>query len=278
MSKIVFCTFGDKKWEKDVRRIYRQAKNFNLFDEFYIYNENNITDENKKNILDIMNVTKSDRGFGYWSWKSFIICDILSKLSDGDILFYSDSGSYLNYNAKDIFLDYINEAKKNDIFIFDLKAYSQTIRKWTKKITFDYFKNNIWDSKTPSDFDSLLNKEQLEGSTIILVKNKYTVRIMNLWKELMSAKNHILFDDETENELPDFIESRHDQMVLTLILNCNHYSSVNTTVYSNDLRFMLKNIPVFTHMKYALKNLFSLRNIITQFYSVLQFIKLCLAL
>ena len=41
MSKIVFCTFGDKKWEKDVRRIYRQAKNFNLFDEFYIYNENN---------------------------------------------------------------------------------------------------------------------------------------------------------------------------------------------------------------------------------------------
>ena len=56
----------------------------------------------------------------------------------------------------------------------------------------------------------------------------------------------------------------------------DNYSDI--TVYSNDLRFMLKNIPVFTHMKYALKNLFSLRNIITQFYSVLKFIKLCLAL
>ena len=49
------------------------------------------------------NILKQPRGFGYWIWKPYFILKSLEELNDGDILFYSDSGSIFIRNLEPLF-------------------------------------------------------------------------------------------------------------------------------------------------------------------------------
>ena len=53
------------------------------------------------------------RGAGYWLWKPYIIYNNLCRLTEGDILIYTDAGVEIVNN-----IDYIIDWMDSDVFLF----------------------------------------------------------------------------------------------------------------------------------------------------------------
>lgn len=222
MNKIYFLTFADSSLKPSLKRIKKQAQEMAIFDEIYVYTENDLPNNIYNDVKTIIEKTGKTRGYGYWRWKPAIVNIIISKMSYGDILFYSDAGTHLNVKGRKKLLEYIEITKANDIFVTKLNNdFPDT--KWTKKDTLKLFEDKISPEKLSQD-------GQIQGGTIILMKNDYTISIMEQWNQLMSIDNMHYYDDSPsiEPNYPDFIENRHDQSILSLILKANHYYAIDT--------------------------------------------------
>ena len=93
--------YSNIKFRKAQRVNTWSAKHIAKFDKIFEYNESDIPKdfyEKHKNILDV------PRGGGLWLWKPYIVKDALSKIEDGDILFYCDSGAFFLGTLKMNFL------------------------------------------------------------------------------------------------------------------------------------------------------------------------------
>ena len=214
---VFFVSFADSKLRKSLKRIKRQARQFKCFRRIYVYDEKKLPRYGIKRIEEIMRLTGSTRGFGYWSWKPVVILDVLNKIKQGDVLFYTDAGTHLNAKGEAIFLEYVDRAVKNDIWVTQLNDSFSDLS-FTKKDTIDLF------AKSLSDPD-VLRSGQVQAGIIILVKNEYTCKVISEWNELMSAKNVHYFDDSPSilpND-PSFVENRHDQSLFSLLLKSNHF-------------------------------------------------------
>ena len=236
MSRLVFTSFASSDMKKSLIRIGKQARSFGMFDEIRLFTERNLPRYAKKRCKAVIKMTGTRRGYAYWCWKPVIINLLLSKMDEGDVLIYSDAGTHMNPNGKEKLLEYIEEAKKNDIWAVRLEDHLPDID-WTKADTIEYFRSRILDDAKRAEFDSAIHEAQVEGGTIIAVKNGYTMRLMREWERIMSLENLHLFDDSPsvlENS-PSFRENRHDQSTLSLLLKSNHYSATHTEhFYSSD--------------------------------------------
>ncbi|MCQ2974926.1 MAG: hypothetical protein MJ211_08955 [Bacteroidales bacterium] len=213
---IYFCSFADSKMKSTLQRIGKEAQNFKLFKEIFLYTENELPSCTKERCEEIIKTTNSLRGYGYWIWKPLIILDSLSKIKDGDILFYSDAGSHLNCNGKSLFKKYIKNAIKKDIWVGQLKDNFNE-NKYSKADTIEWFKPRLKDT-------SILFQGQIQSGNIILVKNSYTLDIIKIWNDIMDIKNLHLYDD-SPSIIPnhkDFVEHRHDQSIFSLLIKTNH--------------------------------------------------------
>lgn len=233
MDNIYFCTFTSTDMKTALYRIGSQAKNFGIFKKIYLYTEKRLPSYAQKRIKNIISITNSRRGYAYWAWKPVLINDVLKKMNNGDILVYSDAGSHLNKNGLKKFFEYVELAKQNDIWLTHLWD-EFTDQRWTKQDTIEYFRSKISDSELLKAFDEkITNGGQLQGGTIILIKNDYTISLMKQWESLMTIENLHLFDDSPSvvKELPEFKENRHDQSILSLLLKSNHYTSTPVTCF-----------------------------------------------
>ncbi len=229
MKKFFFVSFASTDMKPALIRIGKQARDFNLFDEIKLYTEKMLPQYAKDRCKAIIKQTGTRRGYAYWSWKPVIINENLRKMQDGDILIYSDAGTHMNPKGKTKLLEYIKMAEENDIWVIQLEESLPDIN-WTKRDTIDFFRKKITDSEKISEFDKKIKNGQLEGGTLIITKNNYTVHIAEQWEEYMSIEHLHLFDDSasSEKEIQSFRENRHDQSVLSLLLKSNHYASTST--------------------------------------------------
>ena len=82
---ISFLSFASSNWKSSKQRFNHQLKliqkNFNLFKDIYLYNEKNLKEDYWNFIKG--KITIKD-GYYLWSWKPYIILDILNKINDGD--------------------------------------------------------------------------------------------------------------------------------------------------------------------------------------------------
>ncbi len=230
MNKCIFVSFASTNMKDSLDRIGRQAHSMGVFDDVYLYTEEDLPEYGKTRCKEIIEKTGTKKGYAYWCWKSIIINDLLAKMQEGEVLIYSDAGTHLNNNGVGKLKEYIDMAIQNDIWVVELEDI-HPIKKWCKKDTIDYFVEHIVQEDSLSEFMNLLNEPQLEAGTIILIKNEYTVNLMKQWEYLMSEENLHLFDDSPSvaSNYPEFKEHRHDQSVLSLLLKANHYSSTDTS-------------------------------------------------
>lgn len=145
------------------------------------------------------------RGDGLWIWKPYIIRDALTKVSDGDYVVYTDSGSAFVRKIKHL-IEAMN-AQKTDIMVF---CINQQECKYTKRdalILMD------------CDREDILNSLQICGTYIIIRKNEETCSFVNEY--LQYAQDRRIITDEPnvmgKDNYPEFIENRHDQTVLSLL-------------------------------------------------------------
>jgi len=176
------------------------------FDEVYSYGYKDIDVaflEKNKNIFNI------HRGFGSWIWKPYFLNKTLEKMQDGDLLVYSDSGSYYQASLQPL-LDKVSK-DKHGVLSFELNGLLE--RCYTKK---DAFVMMGLDS--PEYYDT----SQREATYIWLIKNDFTVNLIREYLEYAQNENIITdLPNITGDNYPGFCDHRHDQSIWSLL--CKKY-------------------------------------------------------
>lgn len=180
------------------------AKQFG-FDEVISYSLGDIDPEfyyKNKNILD------QSRGAGFWLWKPYFISKTLERMENGDLLVYSDSGSFYQ-NSPQPLIDLILKDEKG-VLSFELKGLMENV--YTKRDTFV-----LMDLDEPKYTES----SQREATYIWLIKNDFTVNLVKEYLEY-AQDERIITDLISENKNYDvFKDHRHDQSIWSLL--CKKY-------------------------------------------------------
>lgn len=212
MQKINLLTYSDSNYEALQATLSGNAifsgafdfvisKNRNQLEETDFYREN-------KEILD------QKRGAGYWLWKPYFILEELKKMPPNDILMYIDCG------------DELQDLSQLRAFLFSKMENLDML------LTKGAFKNGIYTKRDcfvlmGCDNQAYYDEIQMEAGILVFKNTAQTQEIVQKW--LTYCKNIFISTDipnvGTEN-LPGFIDHRHDQSVLTnLSIIFNLYSS-----------------------------------------------------
>jgi hypothetical protein len=128
--KVHFLAFADSKYNATKERIRQEAKDSNFFDIITIYGEYDLP-ENIRNYCN-----QNPRGYGFWSWKPFIVGQYLSQIEMGDILVYCDIGCIINPLGVDRFNQYLNVLETQEMVVFEMPHIESM---YTKIDTFVHF-------------------------------------------------------------------------------------------------------------------------------------------
>lgn len=154
-------------------------------------------------------ILKEKRGGGYWIWKPYIILKSLEKISEGDYLFYCDSGAIFLKNPMEL-IDYM-EKNKLDILPFELPLLE---KQWTKRETFE-----ILDCKTKK----YMNSNQILATYFILKKTDFTVKFFKEFLDKVQDEK-LVTDIKYMTQYKEFIDHRHDQSIFSLL--CKKYEII----------------------------------------------------
>ena len=198
-----FITFGNEIYYNSVRRICQEAKTLQFFDEIKGFTDTDLqgTPFWNKHGQFILN---NKRGYGYWIWKSYLIKEKLEKLNENDILVYCDAGCQVNPSGVERLNEYVDMLRSNKenygVLSFQLKYKEE---QYTKRVIFDIYE---------------CSKMLQNMATVVLIKkNNHSINIIQEWYS--HCENYDLINDFTCNERPEFIENRHDQSILSVLVN-----------------------------------------------------------
>jgi len=230
-----FITFGGPtiNYYKSVNRICQEAKDIDFFDEIIGFNEMDLKRDiqfwDKHGIF----IENNNRGYGYWIWKPYLIKNKLDKINNNDILIYCDAGCQINKDGKERLLEYIDLLNINNenygIISFQLE-FKELL--YTKNAIFDFMNSD----------DNCKNALQCMATVLIIKKNEHSTNIIDKWYEIVC--NYNLINDYIKNENIHFISNRHDQSILSVLVNT--YGSIklfDETYFSNNWETEGKELP-----------------------------------
>jgi hypothetical protein len=212
LKNSVFLTFGDgtKGWRDARRRIVKEAVRSKAFE--YVFG---LSDEWLKNwrmdtyqfILNVEN-SSGKRGHGYWAWKP-------TALVWADIMFpshhivYVDAGSHLNIKSSTFMNDLEKWAKVSENLGGLAWQLPNNVEKFWTKMELVKFLN--------PDSDSL-ESGQVQSGLIMLPPIKKRSALLQDWLDITLSNNGLMINDELQiNQIPGFIEHRHDQSIFSLL-------------------------------------------------------------
>jgi hypothetical protein len=200
-----------------------------IYDKIFTYNELALSTGFRRHFKEKL---KPSRGFGYWCWKPQIILQTLEKMSDGDILQYTDVGCHLNKNGVERLNKYFEIANlsKTGILAFQAAKNSDNkklspapnwlVKYWTKGDVFDYFgvRNN----------QAIYNTGTVIGGVIFIKKTPVSLAIIEKWLQVY-YDNFSLADDSLSKSpnFKGFIQHRHDQSIFSIIAKINNITTVS---------------------------------------------------
>ncbi len=206
--KLYFLTFAAPLdiYSDALNRIKNQAEKFNMFNEIIIENEYTLMNNHKefwekhKNFIE-----NNTRGYGFWLWKPYLINYLLNKMGKDDILLYCDVGCELNYKCIDNFNRLLNMVKIQNIIGFSGGSNDIIYTKRDLSAKYNLHHN-------------LLALKHLQAGCLLIKYCDLSKIIINEWYINCEIYNNI---DDTQSKLPNFntfIEHRHDQSVLNMVL------------------------------------------------------------
>lgn len=175
------------------------------FDETISYS---IGDIDKDFLEKNRHILEQPRGAGYWLWKPYFLNKTLESMQDGDLLVYSDSGSYYEKPVSPL-IDLIQKEERG-VLSFELHGLIEKV--YTKRDTFVLM--GLDDSK-------YADSSQREATYIWLIKNEFTVSLIKEYLEYAQDERIITdLSSKSENH-DDFKDHRHDQSIWSLL--CKKY-------------------------------------------------------
>lgn len=169
----------------------------------------------------------TQRGVGFWLWKSYLIELIMSKLPDGDYLVYADAGVEFIDNIR-----YVIDRMDQDVWLF---GNNWEHAHWCKRDVVD----EVWELLAYDDVYldySPLRKgalvrdddgglswsnfgKQCQASVIFFRVSDYSRQLIKEWLDWCLFEGGRLIDDSPSRapNHPEFREHRHDQAILTTL-------------------------------------------------------------
>ena len=208
--KKILTTFGGCSYSLKMsqNRLVEQAKHhFNGCASF---------DENSPYIIQLFrehkDICQYSRGVGFWFWKPFIILKTLESVNTGDYVFYMDVGTDIQ---QDLSILYKLCTENNGFLIFENRSGNPQGKIWT---------NNLWTKRDcfkimSCDTPEYHNGNQSDGAYQLYQKNDITLKFLKEYCEYSMDRRIITDEPNTLGEnLPQFIDHRHDQSILSLLV------------------------------------------------------------
>lgn len=203
----VFLTFGDgsENFVSARERLMYEAELTGQFDEIRGLGWSDV----KTHDVLVSSLRRCKRGCGYWLWKPAIISETLAELDDGDVLVYCDSGDELSKSSwqwKKFFrcLD--------DVDIICKRISACALHRSRKELLARFGCGAISGCRLCF---------QYEMGAAFIRKTPFVVELIDEWLQMMLAHPDLVADVQSKDEseqMPTFMENRHDQSVFSLIL------------------------------------------------------------
>lgn len=204
-----FITFGGPSYDyhNAVARVCRDANEIGAFDHIIGYTEKDLMNDAAFWDKHAGFILANKRGYGYWTWKSYLTKKMLEKMNENDILVYADAGCKINPHGKPRLLEYFDIVNKSKFanFSFQMEHLEKT---WTKMDIIDYYDANQ---------SNIVETGQLISGVYILRKCQHTTDLIDRWYE--ATCNYHLSDD-SPSYIPNdasFSENRHDQSLFSVV-------------------------------------------------------------
>lgn len=221
--KVHFITFANTDSNFSQDRIVFEAKEMGIFDKITFYTEKDFDEEFLSRCGE--NIKNYRRGYGYWSWKPYIIKKELEKSDDGDVIVYADSGCMFLYENRNTLLKWIDITAKSNSGILS-PCYGPYIEHdWTRGDLYQYV-NKTYNHNNVDIFDKAV---QCGCGVSLYCKNAKCAEFVNNWYDIMT--NHFeLCTDGTSSvpNHPNFKENRHDQSVFSMLSKIYGIETINT--------------------------------------------------
>lgn len=205
MSEIYFVSFANSRYASQTR-IKCEAEEMRIFDHIVVGDERLLEPWYCKKYKDRW----SERGYGYWQWKPYLIRRIMDRMEEGDYLVYADAGCTLNSRGIPRLKEYLCMVEES---LCGVLGFDQHFREaeWTKADLFAYF--------DVLGIDKYMNHGQVAGTCIILQKKPDSQKVIDEWFYIMHFHHDLATDSPSKiPNAPNFQENRHDQSVFSLLM------------------------------------------------------------
>lgn len=170
------------------------------------------------------------RGYGFWSWKPFILLEIFKNYPANSVFCYADIGcefsKYGNY-ANQYFA---KKALSEGLCVFST-ALHQNEYCWSKAALLDFFDLQ----------HRLLMKDQIQATCFYISKEISTIRFLEQWLKFAISDNFALSSDQIgPNESPRFIENRHDQSIFSLMCKKSKFNPILSNCFFGQEDYLRK--------------------------------------
>jgi len=158
-------------------------------------------------------ISLNERGGGWWAWKPFIILKELDKLQDGDLLLYCDTGRVYPFKIFDRpltpLLQWLETTGQSFLPGIEI-PWSGPMSQWTKRDAFIL---------TGCDEKKFYQAPSIQASFSLWKACPQSQDFVQQWLAWCSDRRLVSDDQNTcgHVNLPDFIEHRHDQSLLSLL-------------------------------------------------------------
>lgn len=215
---ISFISYGDKTFISSKERILQEVKDMGCFNgEIKFYTPEDLSSEFKEAVGDVLN---EKRGGGFWTWKPYVIADMLSRLNDGDILVYADAGCSLQPAGVPRLNEYIAMiSPQTNKSILAMRLREHKVKQWTSTPIFEYFSQPL--------NGEIANSNQVLAGVIICRKCPESEQVIKKWLEIAKTRSDLftnIYNEESKRSNPDFIENRHDQSIWNMLVQLPPYN------------------------------------------------------
>jgi len=211
-----FLVYDDnsKKYNEHFEKLLNSVKTYGKEFEIIIFNKNEIDEDFARKNHSILSLSK---GGGYWLWKPYIIHNLLSKIQENDIVFYLDSKYYFIEPFKDLYYDYMIN---NDILVWKNKPNepSYFLKNWCKMEVIQ--KYDIY-NKVFID-----NAKDCWAGAIVVKNNERSQKYIKEWLDMACIYENITDSPSSIPNDEQFIEHRHDQSLLSVVLLKNNLNTL----------------------------------------------------
>jgi len=204
---MILINYADRRYRPAQRLNTWTGKYIAKFDKIYEFSPDDIDPKFKKEHAAIFSYK---RGNGLWLWKSYLINKVISNSTDGDYIFYLDSGAFFIRSPR-VLLDYITD--DNPIFVTDIPLIESN---WTKPECFNKLGGKDY-----------MHTNQIQGGILFFKVNKQSRDFFNTYFKICSETNLLLpeglgKEDTTKKDYGDtFVSHREDQSIFSLLCKQN---------------------------------------------------------